>query len=104
MSLLRPLLVLFRRKRLDRDMAEEMRAHLDAQTQRNLAAGMSLDDARAAAQRQFGGVAQLEERCREQRGGLWLDHLRRDLRHSGRMIRKTPLLSAVIVLSLAIGI
>lgn len=94
----------FRRNRADHEMAEEMRAHLEAQIERNHAAGMRPADARAAARRQFGGVAQLEERCREQRGGAWLDHLGRDLRHSGRMIGKTPLLSTVIVFSLAIGI
>ncbi len=56
MSLLRKLRALFAKDKLDAEMAEELRAHLEAQTQRNLAAGMAPDEARQAAQRAFGGV------------------------------------------------
>ncbi len=85
-------------------MAEEMRTHLEEQTLRNVAAGMNETDARAAARRQFGGVDQVMERARDQRGWVWLDHVARDTAHGWRMITKAPLLSAVIVLSLGIGV
>ena len=55
-------------KRLDAEMAEEMRGHLELQTQANLARGMAPDEARFAARREFGGVEQIKETAREQRG------------------------------------
>ena len=58
-------------------MAEEMRHHLDAQLRRNLAAGMSLDEAHYAAQRSFGGLEQIEGGVlRDQRGWPWARALR----------------------------
>ena len=52
MSFLRKLRALFRKDKLDAEMAEEMRAHLELQTRENLARGMSPEEARFAAQRQ----------------------------------------------------
>ena len=85
-------------------MSEEMRLHLEMQAERNVAEGMSAEEARFAARRAFGGVEQIKEQCREQRNWIWLDHLVRDVRHSSRVIFKAPFLSAVIVVSLGIGI
>jgi hypothetical protein len=62
---------LFRRKQLESEMNEELRAHFDALIERNLAAGMSLDEARHAALRTFGGVAQIAERARDERRSAW---------------------------------
>ena len=104
MNLLRRLATLFRRSKLDADMAAEMRAHLDAQMQRNLAAGMPLDDARAAAHRQFGGVAQIQERARDGRGWQWLEQFLRDLRFAVRQLLKSRGVIAVIILTLGLGI
>jgi hypothetical protein len=58
-------LALFRRQKLEEDMAKEMRLHLEERTQRNIEAGMARDEARHAAARAFGGVAQLAERARD---------------------------------------
>jgi len=95
---------LFTKRKLEAQMAEEIRAHVELATEANVAAGMSPTDARHAALREFGNVASIQERTRDEHGWLWLEHLRRDLRQGWRMIRKTPGTSTVVVISLAIAI
>ena len=75
---------LFRKQRLDADLAEEMRAHIEMRTRENIEAGMSADEAHYAAMRQFGWVDNIKETCREQRGVTWLEHLVQDLRYGAR--------------------
>jgi hypothetical protein len=58
---------LFRRRSIEAEMSEELRAPLDALTERSLAAGMPPEEARYAAMRAFGGVAQIAERARDER-------------------------------------
>ncbi len=95
---------LFGRGRREREMQEEMAAHLEMQEQANRARGMDAEEARYAALRQFGGVAQVQERCREQRGWAWLESLGRDLRVALRSLGRAPGFAAVVVLTLALGI
>jgi predicted permease len=85
-------------------MADEMRHHLDGLTDRHVAAGMAPDEARRAALRQFGAVAQIAEDCRDQRYTQWLDALVRDVRHGCRTLVRAPVLTIVIVISLGAGI
>ena len=94
---------LFGKEKLDAEMAEEMQAHLERRTQANLAAGMSADEARYAAQRQFGGVDQLKEIAREQRGWPWLEEFLRDGRFAFRQLAKSPVFTAVAIVTLALG-
>src|SRR4051812_6074416 len=94
----------FRRGKLDTEMAEEMREHLERRTQANLDAGMSPDEARYAAQRQFGGVEQIKEVAREGRRLLWAEQTGRDFRLGVRNLAKTPGFATVAILSLGLGI
>src|SRR3954471_5947941 len=103
MKLLRQLRSFFRTEKIDAEMAEEMRHHLEAQLRRNLADGMSLDDAHYAARRSFGGIEQIKERARDERGGLWLEQFFADLRHGARALLRRDrgfALTAVLLITL----
>jgi predicted permease len=104
MRWLRKLRSLFRKNQLDAEMADEMRLHVELQTELNRKAGMNPEDARYAALRQFGNVASVQERARDIRGWCWLDELRQDVRSAFRQIAKSPGFSVVVVLTLAFGI
>lgn len=104
MKLFHRLRALLRHDQLDADMAEELRAHLEMQTAENIRRGMSPEEAHYAARRSFGGMEQIKERARDQRGWRWLEQLQQDLRFAARALRRERVFTVVAVLTLAFGI
>jgi predicted permease len=93
-----------RRRRVERDMRDEMAFHLEARTAHWRAQGLSAADAARRARLEFGAVERYKEEGRQARGLRWLDELRGDLVYAARALRATPVFTIVAVSILAIGI
>ena len=95
---------LFLKRQLDQEMDDEITAHLEMQIDDHLRQGMTLEEARYLALRKFGGVEQVKEVHREKRSLAGVETFIRDLKYGLRMLRRSPGVTAVAILSLGLGI
>jgi predicted permease len=96
----------FLRGRREAELGEELRYHIERETERLVAAGMAPDLARLQARRTFGSVEAVKEHSRDARGTRLVDHLGRDTRHAARRLRRDWrfTVAAVLILGLGIGV
>jgi putative ABC transport system permease protein len=92
------------RSRADAELKREIEIHIQELTQQAIAEGVTEAEARAAALREFGGIDRVKEECRDARGVNRLEDFVQDCRYGFRMLRKSSGVSAVAVVTLALGI
>ena len=94
----------FSRKRADRDLEDELQFHIEMQTRKNLAAGMSSGEAARRARIQFGGATQVQESCRDARGLGIVETTWQDVRYAMRGFLRAPGFVITVVATIALGL
>src|SRR5262249_7674492 len=95
---------LFRSSRLETELAEELQFHLDQLIDEHIPPGLPREEARIAARREMGAIELRKDECRDARGLVLLESIRKDIAYAVRALRRSPAFSLVSILSLALGI
>ncbi len=95
---------LFRRQAVESELDDELRFHFEQEVEKNVQSGMPLEEARRQARLAFGGAEQIKEECREARGVHFIESLMQDFRYGVRSLRKSLGFTAVVTITLALGI
>lgn len=98
------LLALFRRRRLDRELEDEIRAHLELAEFDAIASGLTPEEAHQVSRHHFGGIEEMKEDHRDQRSVRWMENLLRDFRYGMGALARDPGFATVTIGLLALGI
>jgi putative ABC transport system permease protein len=94
----------FRRKYVEAELEEELRAHMENQVEKYVQSGLPAEEAQRRARLEFGGLEQVKEECRDARGVNFIETTIQDVRYGLRQLRRNPGFTAVAIITLALGI
>ena len=94
----------FAPRRVERDLDDELAFHIERETQKHIASGISPAEARSRAMARFGSVTVAADECRDARGTALVDSVVRDVRYACRSFRRAPLVALTIVTTVGLGL